>query len=393
MMVDGEESGGEKEEELTQEEELGDVEVIDEYTGENGGGDVPEMEDEAEDLVDMAHSTFSLHNSDGKPESDSVFCVDISENEKWVLSGGEDNMAFLWTPEAPDTSAKAITGHKDSVTSVAFCKGDKYFVTADMGGFIQVFETESFTKVWEFEVGDVNWVKWHPVVPILLAGTVEGAVWMWKVPSFETKTIMLSGDPTISASFMSTNRHIAVAYQNGSVKVIDLKSGESEVNIEVRTEIVSIARAPDDKIIVTGSIDSTVNMIASQTGKVICCLQQTDRKQEDDNSVEDIMFHPTRPIVATACMNNKVCLWDTAHQKLRQSLDHPHGVNKVVWAGDRDHLVTSCLDGIIRVWDVDKNEVLAEVTGHAAGILDMKVSTNYVVTSSDDGTAKIFTIS
>lgn len=384
-MVDGEESGegemGEKE------DEVGDVEIIDEYTeandGEMGEG-IPAMEEEAEDIVDMAHSTFSLHK-------DSVFCVDISEDEKWALSGGQDDMAYLWTPEAPDTTAKAITGHKDSVTYVAFCKGDKYFVTADMGGFIQVFETETFTKVWEFEVGDVNWVKWHPVVPILLAGTVEGAVWMWKVPSFETKTIMLSGAPTTSAAFMSTNRHIAVAYENGSIKVIDLKSGESEINIEVRTEITSISRAPDDKILVTGSVDSTINMIAAQTGKVICCLGSADKKE--DNSIEDIMFHPTRPIVATACLNNKVCLWDTMHQKLRQSLDHPQGVNKIVWAGDRDSLVTSCLDGIIRVWDVDKNEVLAEVTGHSAEILDMKISSNYVITSSEDGTAKIFTIS
>lgn len=36
--------------------------------------------------------------------------------------------------------------------------------------FPQVFETASRKKIWDFEVGDVLWVMWHPVVPILMAG-------------------------------------------------------------------------------------------------------------------------------------------------------------------------------------------------------------------------------
>ena len=243
------------------------------------------------------------------------------------------------------------------------------------------------------------WVMWHPVVPILLAGAVDGGVWMWKVPAFETKTIQLSNNPPVDATFLSTNRHLAVGYQDGIIKVIDLKSGEATVSVDTKHEISSIGVSRDDNLLMAGSPSSSVSLVAVQSGKVIASLTEhpsgyTPAENAPCDSVEHIAFHPKRTVAAVSYIDNRVCLWDTALQRLRTTLSHPDGVVMSSWAGDSEHhLVTCCLDGIVRVWDVDQNEVIVQVTGHHYQLLDMKISENLVVTADDSGAVKVFRIS
>lgn len=399
-MVDGSEEGDKSpsrngEEDMSDEEHApieNDDDIIE--LGEN-----EQIEDEEEVVEDMAERTLAGHEG-------SVFCVAISKDEKLLLTGGEDDTAIIWDVSSDETTSLKIT-HKDSVTHVGFAPNDKYYFSSDIAGYIQVFETASRKKIWDFEVGDVLWVMWHPVVPILMAGAVDGGVWMWKVPSFETKTIQLSSSPAVDAAFLSTNRHLAVGYQDGWVKVIDLKSGEATVVIEVKAEITNIAVSPDDKLILAGTPEATVCLIAAGTGKVIARLMDrpsmptpataATADQEipvPTESVEDITFHPSRSLVAVSLVSDRVCVWDTARTSLRGTLVHPDGVVKSRWAGDSDrHLVTACLDGVVRVWDVDQATVIVEVTGHTSQILDMAISENIVATADDSGLVKLFRIS
>lgn len=389
MMVDGTDEGGKEgdnSEQMSDEDEA--VYEDDDI--------IPPLPEEVEgnlDVEDMADRTFAEHKG-------SVFCVAISKSEQYVLTGGEDDLAYLWHITAEDSNEYCkIEGHKDSVSHVGFSSNDKYYFTADLSGYIQLFELQGNKKIWDFEVGDVLWVMWHPIVPILLAGASEGGVWMWKVPAFETKTIQLSNVPPVDAAFLSTNRHLVVGYQDGVVKVIDLKSGEATVSVDIKEEITSIGVSSDDNIIMVGTPLSSVSLIASQAGKVITRLTEhhagyTPPEDGSTDSVEHITFHPKRSLAAVSYVKDKVCLWDTGLQRLRTTLPHPDGVVKSVWAGDSEHhLVTCCLDGVVRVWDVDQTEVIAEVTGHTAQLLDMRISDSLVVTADDAGIVKVFRIS
>ena len=39
----------------------------------------------------------------------------------------------------------------------------------------------------------LQWMEWHHSAPVLLAGTADGDVWMWKIPSGDTKTFQGHG--------------------------------------------------------------------------------------------------------------------------------------------------------------------------------------------------------
>ena len=67
----------------------------------------------------------------------SVFCCNFEPKQnKLVVSGGEDDKAFVWD----STDGRIVlecTGHRDSVTNASFSYDGVYLATADMGGFIQ----------------------------------------------------------------------------------------------------------------------------------------------------------------------------------------------------------------------------------------------------------------
>lgn len=44
-----------------------------------------------------------------------------------------------------------------------------------------------------FSVPLLQWLEWHPCAPVLLAGTDDGSVWMWKIPSGDCKTFQSAG--------------------------------------------------------------------------------------------------------------------------------------------------------------------------------------------------------
>lgn len=125
------------------------------------------------------------------------------------------------------------TGHKDSVTCAVFSHDSSLVASGDMSGMIKVWKVESKEEIWSFEVGDLEvrlnnrlgllkytsseqkckgkkiicvflyeaavnesslafrlpqWLEWHPCAPVLLAGTNDGNVWMWKIPAGDCKT-------------------------------------------------------------------------------------------------------------------------------------------------------------------------------------------------------------
>lgn len=49
-----------------------------------------------------------------------------------------------------------LAGHKDSVTSVSFSHDGKLVATGDMSGVIQVWNVETYQKIWSFETGDLE---------------------------------------------------------------------------------------------------------------------------------------------------------------------------------------------------------------------------------------------
>ena len=78
--------------------------------------------------------------------------------------------------------------------------------------------------------------------------------------------------------------------------------------------------------------------------------------------------------------------------RIRLKLLHPDRVNGVLFCPGVDipRIITSCLDGKLRIWDCRNGDLLITLHGHQEPILDLSISGMYVTTTSDDHTVRLW---
>ncbi|XP_011310639.1 angio-associated migratory cell protein [Fopius arisanus] len=378
---------------------VGDVdEVIDSL--ENDGP----MEDEDPE-VDDAITVFSSHHK-------SVFCGSLTRDGKLAATGGEDDMAYVWDTSSGEVIHECI-GHKDSIIFAEFNKDDSYLATADMSGGIQVWRMNDKTVVWDFEIGDAAWVRWHKQANVLFAGSVAGEIYMWRIPTGECKIFQGNGQKTETAEVCADGQRLVAGYEDGAIRVMDLKEGTIHTtilpNIAHSAPITDLDCQFDSKLIVSAATDGKTVLSTVATGKVVSVLQHlqenkqgsteegTSEESKAEDWIEAVAFckNPELHLVATGTLSGEIYIWDVSRQVVRHKITQEGGVSKLVWKGTSPILFSAGLDGVLRCFDARTAELVKSFCGHSQDILDVFISRDgsKILTTSDDSTARIFDVS
>ncbi|CAN9498194.1 unnamed protein product [Ophioblennius macclurei] len=379
-------------------DELEDVDIED--PGVDGGDDddegwETEDEMEADAGQDDSELTFSKHTG-------LVFCVSLDPvTNSLAVTGGEDDKAFVWRVSDGEVLLQCL-GHKDSVTCAAFSHDSSMVATGDMSGLIKVWKVEAKEEIWSFEVGDLEWMEWHPCAPVLLAGTSDGSVWMWKVPAGDAKTLQSPGCQATSGKILPDGKRAVVGYEDGTVRVWDLKKGNAIHVIKGQDghqgALTCLACNQDGSLVLTGSVDSRAKLINTSTGKVVGTFS-VDRDKvkisSDDvapNSVESVGFCNILPLIAVGFLDGTLAIYDLATQALRHSCQHKAGIAHLQWEESSPVVSTGSLDGALRLWDARSGNMVSEYRGHAAEILDFTINreASFAITAAGDYNAKVF---
>ncbi|NWT63827.1 AAMP protein, partial [Prunella himalayana] len=385
-------------------EEMEDVDFEDE------GAEEPDAETwESEDdegvedgmeAQDDSEVTFSLH-------SDSVFCVSLDpKTNTLAVTGGEDDKAFVWRVSDGELLFEC-SGHKDSVTCAGFSHDSVFVATGDMSGLIKVWRVDAKEEVWSFEVGDLEWMEWHPQAHVLLAGTADGNTWMWKIPSGDCKTFQGPACPATCGRILPDGKRAVVGYEDGTMRIWDLKQGTSLHVLKGQDghqdPLTCVASNQDGSLIMTGSVDCHAKLINSATGKVVCVFKMesvtpkapiSEGEEAESNSVESLGFCNVMPLAAVGYLDGTLAIYDLSTQSLRHKCQHESGIVQLLWEESSAVVYTCSLDGAVRLWDARSGKMISEYRGHSAEILDFAVNkdASIVVTTSGDHQAKVFCV-
>jgi WD40 repeat protein len=144
-------------------------------------------------------------------------------------------------------------------------------------------------------------------------------------------------------------------------------------------------------LIATGDATGIVKVVRFDDGRV---LGQLDAGEK---SIESVIFSTDSKWIAVASMGGTVTIWSAVDMKMRHALQHPGGITSMKWHPTRMFVVTGCVDGAVRVWDIRNAELLSEMPGHEDVItcLDVKLVEGseadlLIITGSDDRTVRLW---
>lgn len=375
-------------------EELEDVDFVDaDGNAEDEGWETEDEEMEA--AQDDSELTFGKHTG-------SVFCISLDPvTNSLAVTGGEDDKAYVWNVTNGEMQFEC-TGHKDSVISAAFSHDSKMVASGDMSGLIKVWKVETKAEIWSFEVGDLEWLHWHPSASVLLAGTADGNMWMWKIPSGECKTFQGPNCQATSGKILPDGKRAVVGYEDGTMRLWDLKLGTTIHVIKGHDAhlgpLTSMECNKDGTLVLTGSVDGQAKLINTATGKVLGSFSLhnsnvgSNMEEQDSISVESVGFCNVLPLIAVGYLDGTLAIYDLSTQSLRHRCKHEVGIVHLQWE-EASAVVASCsLGGIVTLWDARSGNLLAEYRGHTAEILDFTLNreASIAVTAGGDYKAKVF---
>lgn len=390
------------------------------------------------ELINDSQAYFDKH-------SDSIFSIAAHpSNPSIFLTGGGDDTAYIWTPDAPANAEDAnitpreskmlaqLKGHKDSVSAAAFINPDgAYAVTGGLDGKIQVYaQSQNWRKTDEAqEVEEVNWIQAHPSAAVFALGANDGSVWIYSLESgaLEIKQALYSHTASCSAgAWTADGRILCTVSEDGSFYAWDADSGRAVVALTsvdqrfaIEGGLYSVAISPSGAVAAVGGATGEMRVVGlptatqaaagtqrrgagrpqaggggsmggGQVGQIIASLHT------HSESVESLCFHPTQPLLASGGVDGKIVVYDAARGfPVRRTIEDGHrdAVVKVEFVRTDGWILTSCgVDGTVKRWDVRAGTELGCWRGHLGdnqnegegGVLGFVQTKDRVVTAGDE---------
>ena len=333
-----------------------------------------------------------------------VFCLDAFNN--LLATGGEDDKAYLWNIKYEENNnndkieielAYECEKFADSVTNIKFSCDGKYLAVSDMSGKIRVYINQTKELFWSHDIEmDLETLGWHPNCNVLFCSTSDGYFMMFKISTNEIK-MMYFGDNTVLSCFriLKDGKRAVCCYNNGNIRIIDLKSGQPEFNIlnAHENDIICMDLSNDGNLLATGGVDMKIKIINTTNGKIVGTYEVpvSKEKAEEENSVESVSFCKVMHLIACATLNGQLFIWDLNTHVLRNKFENDIGYSKIQW-NNQELLYASTLDGMVQCYDGRNLQVVKKFSGHESEILDFCFDKNYIFTASNDNLVKVFKI-
>ncbi|EIW84275.1 ribosome biogenesis protein Sqt1 [Coniophora puteana RWD-64-598 SS2] len=387
--------------EVLQEVEDGEDHPMDEDDEADDVAELPSHDDA--DVTDTSEQHFEGHDG-------SVFVVACHPTEPLAVSGGEDDLGYIWDITDGEVIVK-LTGHSDSVSSAAFSADGQMVATGGMDGKVRVWRrvgTENF-RTWEFLTelqgpDEVIWLRWHPRGNVLLAGSNDSMVWLWQLPSGNTMQVFAGHTgPVQCGEFTPDGKRVVTACADGSLIMWDPRSPTAVFKLSPQDArfdtggITSLAVNPSSTLAVVGGHDGSVRIINLTKGEIVGALGG----HAEGDSVESIQFvnlsgNDSGPgVVVTGGTDGKACIWDLSTMRQRATLQHQDAVTTLLTVpAPKSHLIISgSADRTLRTWDGRTGTLLKEHSGHHGPVLGASLGLRgeVVVSAGDDGLCLVYT--
>ncbi|MGG1948172.1 WD40 repeat domain-containing protein [Trinickia sp. NRRL B-1857] len=113
--------------------------------------------------------------------------------------------------------------------------------------------------------------------------------------------------------------------------------------------------SPDGRYLASASSDYTARIWTVPDLKLHTVLSD----HLDD--VEMVVFHPVRDLVATASRDHRIRIYDLDGNLVRCFIGHQADVISVVWSSCGNYLISSSDDGTVKRWSLDSGNLVADV--------------------------------
>jgi WD40 repeat protein len=347
-----------------------------------------------------------------------VLAVGFSRNGQWLASGSSDNSAKIWdvpsssplrefafaapvqtVAMSPDGTkvagsgadgaikvwnaadgkpAQTIAGHSGAVNGLAYSANNQLLASAGADSTLRFWNAADGKPISTAVAhsGAVNAVAFHPNNTQAFSIGEDGTLKFWQLPIAPSRTLGLHADAVTHVVESANGAQVLSASADKTIRLFDFGNGQLVRQFAGAIGAVNaVALTPNGNLVAGGTADGRMFLWNAADAKVL------GQKLAHNGGVTSLIFHPQSTQLLSAGKDGTIKLWPLPPIPSR-SLTHPVAVLAATTTTDGKRLFTGGEDKILRSWDLSKDQVDKQFTGHTAPITAMVVSANGQILAS-----------
>ncbi|WP_326574716.1 WD40 repeat domain-containing protein [Streptomyces sp. NBC_00481] len=289
-----------------------------------------------------------------------------SPDGKLLASADTDHTVRLWDVRG-HRLLKRLTGHTETVFSVAFAPDGRTLASASSDGTIRLWDVAGRKPLATLtgHTGEVFSVTFAPDGRTLASAGADRTVRLWDIASRRDVAVLKGHeDYANDVDFSPDGRTLASAGDDLTVRLWDVASHRPLAELTGHTGAVrGVAFSPDGRTLASSGNDGTVRLWDVRGRRFETALTG------HTGAARGLAFSPDGRMLASSGNDRTVRLWDVATRRPWATLTgHANAVWGVDFAPDGRTVASSSTDGTVRLWGLDPAARLAEICRLSAGI-------------------------
>ena len=286
-----------------------------------------------------------------------MYALAGTAGQETVYSAGADGLVVAWQADAPEQDGELIAKVENSVYALLHLPARNLLVLGHNFQGVQVIDLRSKTLLHAtalppVAIFDLAYSEQRQRVYVALA---DGTLAVLRASDFRLETLVRLSDKSLRCLALHEARNeLAVGGSDHLVRVLDADSLQVKQTVTGATNSVfTCAYSPSGRLLLTAGRDAHLRIWEVAAG-----YQEYRSIVAHLFTINHLAFSPDFRLLATCSMDKSIKLWDAETWQLLRVVDrarhagHGTSVNKVIWPGSGNRLVSCSDDRSLAVWQV-----------------------------------------